>query len=532
MGKSSIKNNKIIAAKTEILLKIQPFIQYQWFYLLAIFSTLAAWHLNIIRTHPIGAITEEISFYTVHWGVILYLLWHDIKQKPQLQENTPSWVASWLGLLLLFLAIIRPLHLWHLDLILFRVAPIVAGLGLGLLSFGFSGFRQHWRLFAVLCLMLFPFGKIVTILNFIFDSLLHFNDLTAAISAFLVHYVGFQVNYSGNVVTLPTGQVRVLYACTGGPVIISLLRLTLLSVVFPLSWWRRLALVISATIVGFFTGVIRVALLAIVVNNQESFDYWHGSTGGGIFMTFGTLTFACCCNWLLPLEDLAGNQPDATEITQPKIYSKRRLFLAGTWLGIMVTAIYLIANQINISVINSISLPDKLPLNQWQQTQVTFVKDDELQTDFQKFNFIKNSNQKQELEILYTLNTGTYYHNPFVSERNQNLNGNKFQKISSPVVGDYILYDEGNKASLASCINPRGGGTINLSQFIQNRYKYDFTSDRILKWVFGQGVLRDDRCLWTKLSAPLNETPATDIYPVLEAVWLENYTKWQSFLHL
>ncbi|MEA5581253.1 hypothetical protein VB620_07860 [Nodularia harveyana UHCC-0300] len=60
---------------------------------------------------------------------------------------------------------------------------------------------------------------------------------------------------------------------------------------------------------------------------------------------------------------------------------------------------------------------------------------------------------------------------------------------------------------------------------MQNRYQYDLTSYRILPWLFGQDVLRDDRCLWTQLSMPLNGLPATDVYPILESVWLKNYGK-------
>ena len=524
MSNTIIKQAKILATKTGIFPKIQPLLQYQWFYLLGIFTTLAVCHLDIIRTHPSEMVSGEIALYTVSWGGILYLLWYGIKQTPRPQENTPSWFSSWLGLLLLFFVIIRPLHLWHLDLILFRIAPILAGLGLGLLSFGFSGFRQHWRLFLLLCLMLFPFGRIATIL----EPLLHLSELTATVSAFLLHYIGFPATHYGIFVKLPTGQVSVGYPCTGGPVIISLLRLTLLSVVLALTWWHRWALVISAIVVGFLTGCIRVALLAVIVHNKELFDYWHGATGGGIFTAFATIIYALLCNWLLPLEYLSQNQPDASQIIHPKIHPKRRLFLLGTWLGIIVTAIYLIATQSNISIHNSINLPDKLPLNQWQQTQVTSVRDSESDKNFKTFNYI-NKTEPIELQIRYILNGKAYDDKPFIEATNPKLDLNKLQKIYSPVVGYFTLYDDGNKAYLTSCINPRGSGTIDFAQFMQNRYKYDFSSDRILPWLFGQNVLRDDRCLWTQLSVPLNKASASDIYPVLESLWLENYTKWQSF---
>ena len=48
------------------------------------------------------------------------------------------------------------------------------------------------------------------------------------------------------------------------------------------------------------------------------------------------------------------------------------------------------------------------------------------------------------------------------------------------------------------------------SQFIHNRYTNDFTLSRVLPWVLGKEVLKDDRCVWAQLSTPLNGTTAMD----------------------
>ena len=54
-------------------------------------------------------------------------------------------------------------------------------------------------------------------------------------------------------------------------------------------------------------------------------------------------------------------------------------------------------------------------------------------------------------------------------------------------VGYYILFTDKNKAYLGSCINPRGGTTVNYEQFSHNRNTYDLKLNRIFPWLIGSG---------------------------------------------
>jgi cyanoexosortase A len=522
-----ISNQKLKQAQKAFLLRFNSWQQTQRFYLLGIFTTLAILHLDMIKNHPLEG--EQIAFYTIYWGGILYLLWQHQKT-----ENSPNFFSSILGICLIFIVIIRPINLWHLDLLLFRFGPVIAGLGLGLLSFGLSGLRHYWRLFLLLLLMLFPYSFI----NGIFESRLHFNEVTASLSAFLLHYLGFGATHFGNVVKLPTGQVQVFYFCTGGVLIIWLLQLTLLMMVlfFSLTWQQRWGLVVSAFATGFLVGCIRVALLAVVVNNRNQFDYWHGETGGTIFMAIATITFAALCNWILPVEFLsptAAPQPTTTVTLEPK----RRFLLTATWMGIILTAIYLVANK---RPIGTAIFPDQMAVNNWQQVKFkplgrqTYKNPniiyESVVVDFsQDYNYIKKG-QNLTVQMRYVVNTRGDQ-NPFFIEIGKDLvkdSENKIKQLKG--VGYYALYSDTKQAYLTACINPRGGGTVTSSQFMQNRYKYDVTLNRLLPWVLGQDVLRDDRCIWIQLSVPLNEFVATDIYTVLESIWQDNYATWQSLL--
>ena len=520
-----ISSKNLNQAKQAFLLRSQPLLKTQSFYLIGIFTTLAALHLNMVSNHPLEG--EDIAFYALYWAGIIFLLWQNRQQ-----ENTTTWFSSLLGLGLLFIVILRPLSLWHLDLFLFRFGPIVAALGLGLLSFGFTELRHYWRLFLLLCLMLFPYGFI----NEIFAFRLHFSELTATISAFLLHYLGLKATVQGALVKLPTGQVEVLYFCTGGMLILWLLKLTLLImlVIFPLTWRQRLGLIVCAIGTGFLVGCIRVSLLAVVVNNHSLFDYWHGYTGGSIFMAMATITYAALCNWILPLELLSSEvKPNyATATVEPK----RRLFLATTWLSILLTSIYLIASK--RPLITSI-FPDNIALNNWQQVKVKSWSprkyDTQRNTEFpivqsgKDYSYIKN-NQPLELQMRYVINTRGEP-NPFLEQLSKDLLKDSQKNIRYVKgIGYYALYSDSKQAYLTACINPRGGSTVNSNQFMQNRYTYDLTWNRILPWVFGQGVLRDNRCIWTQLSIPLNGGVDSSIYPVLESFWAENYAAWQSLL--
>ncbi|MEH2364420.1 cyanoexosortase A system-associated protein [Nostoc sp.] len=517
-----ISTQKLNQAKQAFLLRFHPLVKTQYFYLIGIFTTLAALHLNMVNNHPLES--KEIAFYTLYWAGIIFLLWQNRQQ-----DNTTTWFSSLLGLGLLFMVILRPISQWHLDLFLFRFGPIFAALGLGLLSFGFAGLRHHWRLFLLLCLMLFPYGFI----NEIFAFRLHFSELTATISAFLLHYLGLKATVQGALVKLPTGQVEVLYFCTGGMLILWLLKLTLLImvVIFPLTWRQRLGLIVCAIATGFLVGCIRVALLAVVVNNHSLFDYWHSYTGGGIFMVIATITYAALCNWILPLEQLPSEKkPDFTTAT---VEPKRRLFLTTTWLSIILTSIYLIATK---RPLTTSTFPENIALNSWQQIKVKSwskqKSDTQIIAEFESgkdYSYTKN-NLPLELQMRYVINTRGEL-NPFLQQSSKNLVKDSQKNIRYVKgIGYYELYSDSKQAYLTACINPRGGSTVNSNQFMQNRYTYDLTWNRLLPWFLGKEVLRDNRCIWTQLSIPLNGVVNSKVYPVLESFWAENYVAWQSLL--
>lgn len=92
-------------------------------------------------------------------------------------------------------------------------------------------------------------------------------------------------------------------------------------------------------------------------------------------------------------------------------------------------------------------------------------------------------------------------------------------------VGVYSLFIAQGRSHLSACINPRGGSTVDYTQFLANRHIYDFHPQRLVLWLLGQESLRDRRCLWADLSIPLGQGAETN-YPVLEQAWLSWYRWW------
>jgi len=93
-------------------------------------------------------------------------------------------------------------------------------------------------------------------------------------------------------------------------------------------------------------------------------------------------------------------------------------------------------------------------------------------------------------------------------------------------IGSYGLFVYQKRAYLDACINSRGGSTFTEEQFRANRIQYDVQFNRLLPWLLGQQELRDQRCLWTHLSIPLNQSSPESSYHILENAWFSWYKWW------
>lgn len=505
------------------LTQARPIFKDQRFYLLGLITTLVVLHLSLVLNHPLQR--NLLSDYILFWAGIILLLWRTGDQK-DLDSNL---LSSLFGLLLLILVIVRPLYLWNLDTALFLGGPLVAFAGLGLIVLGFRGLRRQWHFLLLLCLMVFP-TPILTL-----EHLLPFTHLTAATSGFLLHYIGFKATYQADLLTLPTGQVLVGYACTGGPLIIYLLKICLLCVIiFPLNWLQKLGLALCAIGTGFGVGCLRVALLATVVNNSDLFHYWHDEKGGQIFLAVATTIFVVLCNWLLPIDEFNSRKKQLQATPAVGSPQWRIPLLLTTWMGMVLAAVYLVCVPNSRRAI-AYTFPDKFAIKGWQQVSahpvgapvvkdITAANDSDFMLSGKQYRY-RHNNREVDVQMRYIVSTQGDIEN-YLKKFTEITQVKDIQKNIryKDGIGYYVLLTDSNQAYLTACINPRGGSTVTQAQFLHNRNNYDFTSNRILPWLLGTAILKDNRCLWVQLSTPLDGANSEPAYRILESVWAANYT--------
>jgi cyanosortase A-associated protein len=100
--------------------------------------------------------------------------------------------------------------------------------------------------------------------------------------------------------------------------------------------------------------------------------------------------------------------------------------------------------------------------------------------------------------------------------------------VNIPRIGWHGLFVTKERAYLSTCINPRGTTTVTNDQFRNNRNTYDIRLDHVVLWLLGTGELRDQRCLWTQMSIPLNQTSQNNAYNLLESAWASWYKQWEN----
>jgi cyanosortase A-associated protein len=98
-----------------------------------------------------------------------------------------------------------------------------------------------------------------------------------------------------------------------------------------------------------------------------------------------------------------------------------------------------------------------------------------------------------------------------------------------PGLGFYSLFVDKKVAYFGTCINPYGITTVTEDQFHANTnpnlFAQGVSVNRLLPWLLGKQTLRDNRCLWTLLSTPIDEASPDATMKTLETVGL-NWIRW------
>jgi len=484
---------------------------------LSLLHLVLAWKLTHGELKSNRLLPSDILSYEVpFWGIIVLLTWKNIHYY---FYNKSIW-QTFLALFFLSLVLIRTITLNWLDVDFFILSPFLIVICLALLAVDLKAIKSYWWYLLCLCFMAVPANSSAI------SSWLHIAESTTAISAFLLNCLGMNVVYHDNILILPTAKVTVSYFCAGGPLIIILLKVSILLIIaFPLNSTRKLGLVLSAVGVGFGLGCVRVAFLVIVVHDYNAFHYWHGSHGSSIFLSFGVIIFVLLSNLLIPTKK---SLPQTT-ITPPNIPTRWRfLILFTTHIGIVFAIGYLLyipsPTRRILSVVSQ--KLDNFSIDGWQQITVKslpLLRSDDL-LGFEGILGSRNYKysrdfQQLDVTVYYIVNTGMNQMNVWAEQLTTGQLQDNF--------GDYILTNDHLQAHLFRCINSRGETIITWN----DRNNYDITIDRLTAWLLNKDLLSDQYYACIKLSTPLNATENKQAYQLLKSVWYSNYKTWHKQLY-
>lgn len=258
--------------------------------------------LHLLLTWKLIGDVDRLIISILFWGAILCLVWRK-RDDVNLESGICS---SFLGLVLIGLILFKSISLFWFESSFVRVMPLFITSSLCLLASGIKGLKQYWRELVITLLLCLPESSLIELINEFFKI----TTLTTKFATFSLWYLGLEVSRQGANVILPNGAVLVSTACTGTSTALLLLKLSVFFILmFHTDWKKKLSLLLGAIFIAFIISGIRIAILATVVSNHESFNYWHGSEGSQIFSTISILIFGLFCRILRSQDELAS--PDS-----------------------------------------------------------------------------------------------------------------------------------------------------------------------------------------------------------------------------
>lgn len=149
---------------------------------------------------------------------------------------------------------------------------------------------------------------------------------------------------------------------------------------------------------------------------------------------------------------------------------------------------------------------------------------DDLTISGQSYRYIRNG-QSIEIEMRYF---DRLSHVPdILRETTIQLNRIEFAQ-QRMATGTVAMYQRSNRLFLTACITPFGETTVEGSEIGSLQLRPAILARRAIPWLLGQEPLRDRRCLWTRISMPINPTSPETTQQDLGQVWSEWINWWNS----
>lgn len=265
------------------------------FWILLSIISVGVFYFNLLwkTTGNIDNITTDLLFYTA----ICSVAW----QRKNYLVFESDFISCVAGLFLLTILLIKSINLFSFEATLIPLIPFGFALSYVLIISGIRRVTQYKKEIFFAWFLFFPSG----VIGHFLDSFIKITVLNAKLATYLLYYIGFEVYNQGNqvILNLPElGQFKAIvdYPCAGVPMILLMLKLSLLIIsFFPFSKQQKLLIPAISVLIGFTLGVVRVCILTLLISEPSKFSYWHGHNGSQIFSTLAIVIFATFVYWML-----------------------------------------------------------------------------------------------------------------------------------------------------------------------------------------------------------------------------------------
>ncbi len=523
------------------------------FCLLAIIHFLSLWR----SAQPIESSIVLLIFY----GSAFYFYYSNPKKLRFSNHLIPQVLGGVLSCLIAFK--IFSLYQSEVKVAWALIAPLMM-LSLVLLADGFSGIKHYWKL-------LFGITWISSIspgaeeLTAKYDII---NEVSAQTASFILWYFGFNSKVESTFIYVNGGAVDVYSGCTALPFLILFINLLMILWLFHPSLIQNFFFyLIASLVISFPLSVIRIAVMALVVNDKEAFAYWHGTSGSNFFMII-----ALACFWGVIFWKDSGNLTDdpSDQIIEDLREKKSQVSWGITIFSVSLILIFsyilfspyggankitayqfpaninlpgwdlvgseaLAPNQVNISeaAMDARKSQDS-PLSSEDFLAIRAAQNgSDIVMDGRRY-FYKNAEAELTATLRYVINTfgnlGLYY-----GDDQPDLEMSKIFRQSQRQVSptkETLKFTDNNRTFLASCITPFGKAVTRHGDFAHqrnNNLKNTILNPlKLADWFMGKTMFFDHRCLWMELAIEPNSTANSQldsVWPELKAYGRKNFPR-------
>lgn len=230
--------------------------------------------LHLILIIKVTGSFDQLVLAGLFWGAIVnQVRGHLPRRLPQSRS------ATGIGAVIICLLMVKTWNLYGTETAVVRLFPLLAFGGWSLMVRGWR-LIPWWPTWVLVVTLSVPPRALPFLLEQIAGA--EIQAATATVSAFGLHYLGFNVVQQGSFINLPNGAIEVEFGCTGAALLGLLLQVSVL--IAATTRWRRLGKLLALSLViATLLSIIRVAIMAAVVDDEAVFQFWHNSGGGQIF---------------------------------------------------------------------------------------------------------------------------------------------------------------------------------------------------------------------------------------------------------